>query len=236
MKLKLICCGMISREMSRAVSEARNEVETVFLPAALHTQGPRALREAVQGVIDDTTNCDAVLIGFGLCGNGLDGIRAGATPLVVPRAHDCITLLMGSRRRFAEYFDSHPGAYFLSTGWVEEGLDAEPAGAAHATLTELIQKYGDENGRYIYETLHQYETRYRLLTFIENGLEGDIPCAAAAREEAARRGWRFEQIRGDLGLFRKLVDGEWDAADFVVVPPGGRLVARHDEGILGVEP
>ncbi|MFV1980286.1 MAG: DUF1638 domain-containing protein [Rhodothermia bacterium] len=33
---------------------------------------------------------------------------------VLPRAHDCITLLMGSRTRYLEYFKAHPGTYFRS--------------------------------------------------------------------------------------------------------------------------
>ena len=41
----------------------------------------------------------------------------------------------------------------------------------------------------------------------------------------------FEKLQGDLGLLRKLVNGEWDD-DFLVVPPGWRVVATHDERII----
>ena len=40
---------------------------------------------------------DAILLGYGLCGNGLAGVTARHTRLVLPRAHDCIGILMGSR-------------------------------------------------------------------------------------------------------------------------------------------
>jgi len=239
MKLKLVTCAMISREMKAAVSRCANEVEVVLLPAALHREGAAALRDAVQQAIDAAGGaCDAVLIGYGLCGNGLSGLRAGAVPLVVPRAHDCIALLMGSRHRYREYFDSHPGVYFLSTGWMEEGAALEPSALTQLSgyeLDDLVRKYGDDNGRYLYETLHQYEHNYRQFTFIENGFDQDAASACGAEQLAARRGWGFEKIAGDLRLFHNLVDGVWDPADFLVVPPGKQVVASYDDGILGVE-
>ena len=73
---------------------------------------------------------DAILLGYALCGRGTEGLRAGKTQLVLPRAHDCIGLLMGSRQRYQAYFDTHPGVYFRSPGWVENqssGSDS-PAG------------------------------------------------------------------------------------------------------------
>ena len=54
------------------------------------------------------------------------GWRRGPSLLVLPRAHDCITLLMGSRSEFESYFQDHPGVYYRSTGWVERGADLEP--------------------------------------------------------------------------------------------------------------
>jgi hypothetical protein len=47
-------------------------------------------------------------------------------------------------------------------------------------------------------------------------------------------GWEFEVRRGDLSLLRRLFNGPWDE-DFLVVPPGRRIVARNDEMVLGVE-
>ena len=43
-----------------------------------------------------------ILLGYGLCGNGLDGLSARHTRLVLPRAHDCIGLLMGGTAGAAE--------------------------------------------------------------------------------------------------------------------------------------
>ena len=77
---------------------------------------------------------------------------------------------------------------------------------------------------------------YRQLTFIEIGVEPDDRFERHARDEAARRGWQFEKVQGDLSLIQRLVDGVWDEKEFLVVPPGWRVVARYDDDIIGAEP
>jgi hypothetical protein len=40
---------------------------------------------------------------------------------MLPRAHDCITLLLGSRDAYQNYIDSHRGVYWYSDGWIATG-------------------------------------------------------------------------------------------------------------------
>jgi hypothetical protein len=102
-------------------------------------------------------------------------------------------------------------------------------------LEDLIAKYGEENGRYLFEELNKYKQQYRGLTFIETGLEPDGRFEEDARAEAAEKGWEYAKIPGDLSLFRQLIGGEWDDRDFLVVEPGWRIVARYDEAVMGIE-
>ena len=39
-----------------------------------------------------------------------------------------------------------------------------------------------------------------------------------------------------MGLFDKLIEGEWPDADFLVVHPGQRVIATNDEKVIGTEP
>jgi hypothetical protein len=39
--------------------------------------------------------------------------------MIIPKAHDCITLFLGSKERYRTYFDAHPGTYWYTPGWVE---------------------------------------------------------------------------------------------------------------------
>lgn len=238
MRLKLISCEVIFREMCDAVARSPHQVDVEFLPKGLHDLGAQAMRESLQSAVaqTDATHYDAVLLGYGLCGNGLDGVRAVSVPLVIPRAHDCIALLFGSRHKYREYFDQNPGVYFRSTGWLERGQSlaqlAQLRTGIGATLDELIAKYGEDNGRYLYEELYRYETAYRQLTYIETGLEPDESFEQQAREEAARKGWAYAKVHGSLDLFHRFAGGQWDAADFLVVEPGFEIVARYDDGVM----
>jgi hypothetical protein len=245
-RLKLISCEVLYREMCSLVARSPHQVDIEFLPKGLHDLGAAAMRERLQGLVDsaDAGRHDAVVFGYGLCGNGTAGLVARTVPLVVPRAHDCITLLMGSRGRYETYFEANSGVYFRSTGWLERGETTDQltlnivrnrTGAGH-TLEELIERYGDEDGRYLFDQLNRYEHTYRRLTYISTGLEPDGSFEQRARDEAARRGWSFEQVPGDLVLIERLLAGNWDEADFLVVPPGWRITASYDGLVIDKEP
>ncbi|MDX2152572.1 MAG: DUF1638 domain-containing protein [Bryobacteraceae bacterium] len=246
MNLKLICCEVLYREMCWLVARSPNQVDVEFLPKGLHDLGGAKMREGIQQRIDATApdRYEAVLLGYALCGNGVIGLEARRTPLVIPRAHDCIALLMGGRETYQKYFDAHPGVYFRSTGWLERGENLEQlsldetrrrTGAGY-TLEGLVAQYGEDNGRYLWEQLGAYKKAYRQLTYIETGVEPNRSFEIRAREEAARRGWTFDLVRGNLHLLGRLVDGDWDAETFLKVPVGYRTVARYDDSILDVEP
>ena len=240
MRCLLVGCEVLLRELADAIARSPHTIDVEFLPKGLHDLGGARMREALQTAVDraDPARHLGVLRGYALCGNGLHGLEARQVKLVAPRAHDCIALLMGSRQVYDAYFHSHEGVYFRSTGWLERGQDIEQLArdaGTDFTLADLIAKYGEDNGRYLYDEFRRYERSYRRLTFIETGLEPDGGFEQQARAEAGEKSWEFEKIRGDLGLFRKLVAGQREAEDDLVVEPGGRIVASYDEGIIKAE-
>lgn len=241
MRLKLISCEVLYREMCFAIARSPHQVDVEFLPKGLHDLGSEPMHRRLQECVDrvDAQQCDAVLMGYALCGNGLVGLCARTLPIVIPRAHDCIALLMGNRHKYQAYFDANPGVYFRSTGWLERGGNLEQVfrdrtGVGHS-LEELISHYGEDNGRYLYEQLTSYKRTYRQLAFIETGLEPDGSFEQRAREEALRKGWKFDKVSGSLTLFEQLISGNWADEDFQIVKPGWRVAPRYDESILSVE-
>ena len=241
MRLKLISCEVLYREMCFAIARSPHQVDVEFLPKGLHDLGSEPMLRKLQECVDrvDGQGFEAVLMGYALCGNGLVGLRARALPVVIPRAHDCIALLMGSRQTYQTYFDANPGVFFRSTGWLERGGNLEQVfrdrtGVGH-TLEELVARFGEDDGRYLYEQLSSYQRNYRRLTFIETGLERDGSFERRAREEAAQKGWQFEKVAGSLTLFEQLMSGDWPDQDFLVVKPGWRVAPRYDESILATE-
>ena len=101
MRLKLISCEVMYREICAAVAHSPHEIDIEFLPKGLHDLGGAAMLERVQQAVDaaDPARYEVVLLGYGLCGNDIAGLVSRRLPIVIPRIHDCIGLLMGSRER-----------------------------------------------------------------------------------------------------------------------------------------
>ena len=100
MRLKIIACEVLCREICLLAAGSPNQVDVEFLPKGLHDMRSVRMLERLQQTLDavDGTRYDAVAFGYALCGNGLAGLAARSIPVVLPRAHDCITLFLGSAR------------------------------------------------------------------------------------------------------------------------------------------
>jgi hypothetical protein len=245
-RLKLIACEILYREFCAAVARSVNRVDIEFLPKGLHDLGSPGMNERIAArlaEVDDSAY-DAVVLGYALCSNGLVGLAARSIPLVVPRAHDCITLFLGSKERYLDYFRGHPGAYYKTSGWIERGENLEQLSGESIqrrsrmaqSYDELVERYGEDNARFLYEELQQMTRNYSRIAYIEMGIEPDGRFEREARELADARGWQFDKLAGDMRLVQELVDGPWNNEDFLTVPPDHRIAASFDEGIIRAEP
>jgi hypothetical protein len=245
LRIRLIACEVLAREVHHVAARSEAVVDVTLLQQGLHDLGPDGMRERLQAAVDAVPrdSCEAVALGYALCSRGAEGVVARDVPLVIPRAHDCVTLLMGSRERYSREFDSVPGTYYYSAGWHER--DDSKVGSAMSIPSELgmaksyqeyVDLYGEENAKFIAEELTGGLRHYERMVFLESGLGGEAPARAAAEERARADGWRFEVAKADLSLLERLVGGErsggW-SEDFLVLAPGERVVATHDERIVG---
>jgi hypothetical protein len=231
--------------MCYLAAQSPHQIDVEFLTKGLHDLGGVPMARRIQESIDraDPMVYEVVMLGYALCGNGLIGLEARKTPLVVPRAHDCIALLMGSRERYQEYFDANAGVYFRSPGWLERGENLEQLSmeqskkksVAGNSLEELVAKYGEDNGRYLWEQFTSYQQTYRQITYIETGVERNGQFVQQARDEAVNRGWAFDHVKGDLELLERFMSGQWNDRDFLKVPVGYRIIPTYDETIVSVE-
>jgi hypothetical protein len=241
MRLKLIACEIMYRELCAAIARSVNLVDVEFLPKGLHDIGQAGMSSRLAEVLAsvDETKYEAILLGYALCSNGLVGLAARSIPLVVPRAHDCITLFLGSKERYLEYFQEHPGVYFKTSGWIERGEGLLQGGqetthsqsALRQSYDDLVARYGEDNARFLFEELCNMR-HYSGLTYIDMGLEADDRFQRQSEAEAAARGWRYEKLLGDMRLLQGLLDGPWDDDRYLVVPPGKRIAASFDHQVI----
>ena len=237
----MVACEVMHREISYCVARAKNIVDVRFLKKGLHDIGQKEMSRSLQEEINRIPRgkYEAVLLGYGLCNMGIRELSCEELPMVVPRAHDCITMLLGSKERYKETFDKEPGTYYRSTGWIERnspeiGEDGKPTSVItqlglNSTYEELLAKFGEDNACYIMETLEGWggTQNYNRLAYIDMDIGGFPEYEKQAREEAEEKGWIFERMQGDISLLQMLVDGEWDSDKFLVVQPGKMIMPTY---------
>lgn len=209
----VIACRVMQAELDE-VRGSDPSVEIVYLDQALH-RTPGKMPSLIQEQIDRVSDyAERVILGYGLCSNGVAGVKAGQQDLIVPRAHDCIAILMGSCTAYNARFAERPGTHYLSRGWLAECKD--PLGVTEGEYTERV-------GREMAVWVMQEELKhYTHITLIKSG--NVEPCLVEqARRNATFFGKRYEEIPGSMDYFRKIVDGPYDPADFFIIPPGGTI-------------
>jgi hypothetical protein len=242
MRIKILACEVLARELYYCAATSPHIIDIQLVKRGLHNT-PEVLRAEIQKQVDEASlaNIDALCLGYALCGNALAGITARQVQLVLPRAHDCITLYLGSRACYEEEFIGHPGTYYYAMDYIERRDEKDstfaPLGATSdarrkEVYEEYVQKYGEDNARYLLEVMGGWTAHYNRAAFIELGIGDSSPIEAYARQEAENKGWTFDRLIGNLTLIRKLTTGDWDD-DFLIVPPGQQIIVSHDHNVVG---
>jgi len=215
----VIACQVLQNMLERLLPPDLAD-QVTFMDYGLHRL-PNKMTPTLQEVIDAIETPSLVVLGYGLCGNGLNGLRAGMHTLLVPRADDCIAILLGSREAYKREFDSVPGTYYLSKGWLESG--SHPL----KEHEECLEKYGREDADWIMDQQYQHYERLVLVTHTQADMEKYRPQAQKVAKYCERWGMRYEEILGSDSYVRRLVEaaaGETNPGeDFLLIPPGGEI-------------
>jgi len=235
MRLQFIACKVLQKEAYLCAARSKNTVDVVLMEQGLHLY-PDKLRNEVQKSLDRTSdiqgrNYDASLLGYGLCSNGIMGLSA-KIPIVVPRGHDCITLLLGSKEKYREYFDSHRGVYWYSPGWIE--TSTQPGKERYErTLREYKEKYGQDNAEYLMNMEQNWMKEYSWATYIDWGFANSQEEKEYTKRCAEYLGWKYDELKGDQGLMQRFVDGVWNENEFLIIRPGEKITEDvTNEGII----
>ncbi len=234
-----MACAVFARECYYCAAKSRNIIDLQIIEQGLHDVGEAKMSTALQTEIDavDTDKYDAILLAYGLCSNGIRGLHADIT-LVVPKAHDCITLLMGSREKYQSYFSKNPGTFYHSSGWIENAdshlsnPESTTSEMGISTYQDYVEKYGKENAEYLMEVMGDWLRNYNKLAYIDTHVAEKDDYCENEKSIAKERGWDFEKIDGSVQLIMSMVNGEWNAGDFLILQPGETIQASNDASVI----
>ncbi|QNN23195.1 DUF1638 domain-containing protein [Planctomycetales bacterium ZRK34] len=232
-RLAVITCAVLEAEIEHFAANLPHVIHIENMEQGLHNE-PRRLTERVQAAIDHvelSTDAEAIALGYGLCSRGVEGLTTRRARLVITRAHDCITLLLGSRQRYAEYVAEHPGTYWYSPGWNKHHLPPGPQ-RYDALRREYLAKYGEDNADYLMQTEQSWFENYDRATYVDltiGATDADVQYTQACADWL---GWQFDHQHGDADLLRSLLEGRWDDDRFLVIEPGQTFTASGDDRIV----
>ena len=244
MRLHFIACRILTRELSWYCANSPFPIEITWMPQGLHTE-PQKLQKELQKtllLVEEQSRKEAerfwpdyLVLGYGLCSNGVVGLQAGDIPLVIPRTDDCIGLMLGSQKRYLEAFSQNPGTYWFSHGWMEHSV---------VPTTELIlrrrkyyeEEYGEENADFLIEQDLLWTRNYQAACLIASPRFPNQPAREAAQSIAGEHSWRYFELPEDERMFAMMAQGQWPEDEFLLCPPHHRVEAAYDGGKIRAVP
>jgi len=236
MKYKLISCEVFMRMACLAVSKSLHIIDLDFTKLGAH-EDPASLNEQLQMKIDaadESGEYDAILLGYGLCGNSTAGLKARTLPLIIPRAHDCCTIFLGSKQKFQEHFSEKLSSQWSSVGYMERcddylrDTDTGKMMGLDKDYEELVEQYGEENAKYVWETLHPVIHSDELI-FIDVPELSHLGTVETMRTFAEEESKKLKVIEGDMRIITGLIYGNWQEDDYLLVEPGKEVKALYDQ-------
>ncbi|MBQ2676484.1 MAG: DUF1638 domain-containing protein [Clostridia bacterium] len=253
MRIKVIACKVLCRELSELIAVSKNVIDITWLKQGYHNE-PDKLREILQRIINEIdegshegTYCgkngwvgtapdeiDAIVLGYGLCSNGVVGLTSKKHTLIIPKAHDCITLFLGSRDRYKQLFDSMKGgAYWYTPGWIEN--TPMPCEENFVGLKEhYAELYGEDNAEFLLETENNWYRDYKYAAYVKPHNPDYPDYSEFTRKAAQYFNWSFAEYDGDIALLKKIADGNFDD-DFLIIPPNHTAQPSYDDEIIKIK-
>ena len=244
MRIHILGCRVLTRELSALIPDCENDIDVTWLPQGMHDT-PVILHDHLAAALDELYRQidrkmqkrvpDYIVLGYGLCSKAIEGLTARDIPLVAPLTDDCIGLFLGSQERYLEYFHRYEGTYWLNSRWVADCPDIDD-GYEDRLREEYMEQYEDEDTvDYLMDMYRENLRNYRYVGYIGTDTFDDAREKEQAKRFAARTGLGFLEKKGDNSLLRKMVQGDFDEKDFLIVPPGHRIVySNSQERIIAV--
>jgi hypothetical protein len=214
----IITCSVFESEMENLRHPGNEDVHIVYLEQDLH-RAPHLMPDALQDEVDRAAQwAEQIVLGYGLCSNGIVGVTAPEQGLAVTKAHDCVALFLGSIEAYNRLSRHTPGSYYLTKGWIERGKDP---------LGMLEQEYVPRMGRETAEWGIREELKhYTQFVFIDTGTGDREALRARSRANADFFGMELVEVRADSSYLEKVLYGPYDGKSFYLLSSGEQIQQR----------
>ncbi len=214
----IIACSVFEPELERLRDPGSEGVHVVYLEQDMH-RTPHLLPGMLQDEVDKAAQwAEQIVLGYGLCSNGIVGVTAPQQGLAVTKAHDCVALFLGSIQEYNRLSRHCPGSYYLTHSWIERNKDP---------LGMMEEEYVPRMGREMAEWGMREELRhYTRFVFIDTGTGDRATLRARARENADFFGMELVEVRADTRYLEKILHGPYDGGSFYLLSSGEQIQQR----------
>ncbi len=232
-RISVLACGVLEEEVRHFSRETSQLVSIRVMESGLH-DNPEYLRNELQRNIDEieaADNCDAIALVYGLCSRGTENLRTRTCRLVMARAHDCITLLLGSKERYADFQKTQPGTYWYSPGWNKK-MNVPGKDRFEKLYRQYLEKFGEDNAEYLVKADKEGLDSYNCAAYVDLGVGDSEKESRYCRDCAQWMGWDHVRVQSDSKLLRDLLCGRWDEQRFLVLEPGETFRFSLDDNVI----
>ncbi|BCS95219.1 hypothetical protein DSLASN_08510 [Desulfoluna limicola] len=233
MHYAIIACEVMRPELEFLSNAVAYSPEIHYLRQGLHDT-PKRLKQEVQGMIEavetESPHLTHLVLAYGLCGQGMTGITARRCELIIPRVHDCIPLLIGSRAIHKREHEKACGTYWFSPGWLTHSVIPYLDNRS-VRLTNYIEKYGKDQADTLMGMEDAVLTNYTRACLISwPGF--DATWLPMAHEAAERSNLHLETLPGNPSYIQELLQGPWNPRRFARIVPGHEITQSLDEEVV----
>lgn len=214
---------IFSREVNYLIAKSNNIIHSFWLEKNLHDY-PQELKNNIQSTIDliealnerniDNKPFDAIVLGYGLCSNGILGLSSKTLPIIAPKCNDCMALFLGSNQKYTYLTHTYKQIFWYNKAWIENSF---------VPSTETIETQDDECDipatidEILYAELEELKNK-KYAIFIKSKIFDDTKQQAFIEKTAKHFKWEFIKVDGDMTYFKALLNGEWDNRLFLTCP------------------
>lgn len=185
-------------------------------PQELHRQVSQALAR-----LEYDSAVETVVLLYGYCGGGLEGLRARRVRLAVPLMHDCIPLLLDRNPPPPDLSTS--GSFYLSAGWVDHGQ------TPYTEFFHTCERYDSQTALWLSKEVLK---NYRDVVLINLPEVSQAHHRTYARGMAQLFGLGYREVPGGLTWLRRLL-ALTPGKGVLMVPPGQPLALADYAGAVG---